>query len=146
MVSVMRKTKKFIPRKSLEDVSQEDPVIIYTDGGCRPNPGPGGWGAILQSGNYEKEMFGGEHNTTNNRMELVAAASALEALTRPCKVIIYVDSEYVRQGITDWCHSWRRRNWTTASGSPVVNVDLWKRLLEAEKPHRVTWKWVKAHA
>jgi ribonuclease HI len=121
-------------------------VEIWTDGGCKPNPGPGGWGAVLRFRGKERELFGGELATTNNRMELTAAAAALEALTRPCKVIVHTDSEYVRNGITKWHTGWVRRNWRNAAGDPVANMDLWQRLLAAEKPHEVDWRWVRGHS
>ena len=133
-------------KKSPPAPSTDDVTIIYTDGGCSPNPGPGGWGAILSYGGYEKEISGGEKPTTNNRMELTAAASALEALTRPCRVILYTDSQYVKLGVTQWSRGWLKNNWRTAGGTPVANMDLWKRLLAAEKTHQVEWRWVKAHA
>jgi ribonuclease HI len=121
-------------------------VIIYTDGACRGNPGPGGWGAILIHRGKEKEIFGGELQTTNNRMELMAAIRALEALTKPCKVELHTDSQYVRQGITEWMPSWKARGWKTAAKAPVKNEDLWRRLDEARLRHEVVWKWVKGHA
>ena len=121
-------------------------VVIYTDGACSGNPGPGGWGAILMFGAKEKELFGGEPQTTNNRMELTAAIKALDALTRPCKVELHTDSQYVRQGITEWLPGWKARGWRTASKSPVKNDDLWKALDAARLRHDVTWKWVKGHA
>jgi ribonuclease HI len=121
-------------------------VEIWTDGGCKPNPGPGGWGAILRFRGKERELSGGDPVTTNNRMELTAAAAALEALTRPCHVVLHTDSEYVRNGITRWHTGWVRRNWRNAAGDPVANMDLWKRLLAAEKPHKVDWRWVKGHS
>jgi ribonuclease HI len=121
-------------------------VEIWTDGGCKPNPGPGGWGAILRFRGKERELSGGDPVTTNNRMELTAAAAALEALTRPCRVVLHTDSEYVRNGITRWHTGWVRRNWRNAAGDPVANMDLWKRLLQAEKPHNVDWRWVKGHS
>ena len=121
-------------------------VIIHTDGACKGNPGPGGWGAILQAGGKTKEMCGGERLTTNNRMELMAAIMALEALTRPCKVELHTDSKYVMTGITEWIHGWKARGWKTADKKPVKNDDLWKRLDLARARHDVTWKWVKGHA
>ncbi len=121
-------------------------VTIYTDGACRGNPGPGGWGAILISGGQEKELFGGEPATTNNRMELTAAIQALETLKRPCQVDLYTDSQYVRQGITEWLPAWRARGWRTAAKQPVKNDDLWKRLDAARARHEVRWHWVKGHA
>ena len=122
------------------------PVEIWTDGGCKPNPGPGGWAAILRFGATERELTGGDPVTTNNRMELTAAAAALEALTRPCKVVVHTDSEYVKNGITRWHTGWVRRNWRNAAGDPVANMDLWRRLLDAAKPHVIEWKWVRGHA
>ncbi len=121
-------------------------VEIYTDGACKGNPGPGGWGAVIRSGAHEKELSGGEPATTNNRMELLAAIRALEALTRPCDVDLYTDSVYVRDGITKWVHGWRRNGWRTASKAPVKNTELWQALLEAVAPHKVNWHWVKGHA
>ena len=121
-------------------------VIIYTDGACSGNPGPGGWGAILMSGAHERELFGGEKLTTNNRMELMAAIKALEALKRPCKVELHTDSQYVRQGITEWLAGWKKRGWKTAAKAPVKNEDLWRRLIAAMNGHEVSWLWVKGHA
>ena len=121
-------------------------VTIYTDGACRGNPGPGGWGAVMLFGETEKEIWGGEAATTNNRMELTAAAEALEALTRPCRVVVHTDSEYVKNGITRWMTGWVRKNWRGAAGDPVKNMDLWQRLLLAEKPHEVEWRWVRGHS
>jgi ribonuclease HI len=121
-------------------------VKIWTDGGCKPNPGPGGWAAVLCFGGHEREISGGETATTNNRMELTAAATALECLTRPCRVIVHTDSEYVRNGITRWSTGWVRKNWRTASGDPVANMDLWRRLLDAAKPHQIDWRWVRGHS
>ena len=121
-------------------------VEIFTDGACKGNPGPGGWGAIIRSGDRERELSGGEKLTTNNRMELLAAIRALEALKRPCEVTLYTDSVYVRDGITKWIHGWRRNGWKTADRKPVKNADLWQELVEAAAPHRVTWQWVRGHA
>ena len=123
-------------------------VVIYTDGACKGNPGPGGWGAILRSGKSEKELFGGELDTTNNRMELLAVIEALAALKRPCEITLFLDSQYVRKGITEWIHGWKKKNWRTASGSPVKNVELWQRLdeLVANAGHTIDWRWVKGHA
>jgi ribonuclease HI len=121
-------------------------VTIHTDGACSGNPGPGGWGAILTFGDHEKELNGGEAHTTNNRMELMAAISALEALKRGCSVDLYTDSEYMRGGITGWINGWKKNGWRTADKKPVKNVDLWKRLDEALKTHDVRWHWVKGHA
>jgi ribonuclease HI len=122
------------------------PVEIWTDGGCKPNPGPGGWAAILRFRGHERELTGGEAATTNNRMELTAAAAALEALTRPCAVTLHTDSEYVRNGITRWHTGWVRRNWRNAAGDPVANMDLWRRLLDATQRHSIDWRWVRGHA
>ena len=121
-------------------------VVIYTDGACSGNPGPGGWGAILMSGTHRKELKGGELATTNNRMELMAAISALEALKRPCKVILNTDSEYVRNGISRWINGWVRNNCRNAAKDPVANMELWQRLLAAAKPHEVEWRWVRGHS
>ena len=121
-------------------------VVIYTDGACRGNPGPGGWGAVLLSKGQEKELCGGEPLTTNNRMELMAAIQALEALKKPCIVELHTDSKYVQQGISDWIRGWKARGWMTADKKPVKNEDLWRRLDEARTRHEVTWKWVKGHA
>ncbi|MGI5150590.1 ribonuclease HI [Plantactinospora sp. CA-294935] len=125
----------------------EQVVQIYTDGACSGNPGPGGWGAVLRYGTVEKELHGGEAvATTNNRMELMAAIQALESLTRPVTVQIYVDSTYVRDGITKWLPNWKRNGWQTAAKQPVKNADLWQRLEAAAAPHQVRWHWVKGHA
>jgi len=121
-------------------------VIVHTDGACSGNPGPGGWGAILQSGGKTKELKGGEAHTTNNRMELMAAISALEALTKPCRVDLYTDSQYVRNGISAWIHGWKKNGWRTADKKPVKNVDLWQQLDAALARHEITWHWVKGHA
>lgn len=123
-------------------------VEIYTDGACKGNPGPGGWGALLLSGQTEKELFGGEAQTTNNRMELTAVIEALAALKRPCEVTLYLDSQYVRQGITEWIHGWKARGWRTAGKQAVKNVDLWQRLdeLVSTSGHAIDWRWVKGHA
>ncbi len=121
-------------------------VTIFTDGACSGNPGPGGWGAILRFGDVEKELKGGENPSTNNRMELMAAISALEALKKPALVDLTTDSQYVRQGITTWINNWKRNGWRTASKEPVKNADLWLRLDEALKPHEVHWHWIKGHA
>jgi ribonuclease HI len=121
-------------------------VVIYTDGACSGNPGPGGWGAILISGQHEREIWGGEPGTTNNRMELMAAIQALEALKRPCKVELHTDSQYLRTGITEWMAAWKARGWKTAAKAPVKNEDLWKRLDDARARHDVAWRWVKGHA
>lgn len=121
-------------------------VEIFTDGACKGNPGPGGWGALLRFGSKEKEMFGGEPNTTNNRMELQAVIQALNALTRQCEVKVTTDSQYVKNGITQWLAGWKRNGWKTAARKPVKNVDLWQQLDESVQNHRVTWHWVKGHS
>jgi ribonuclease HI len=123
-------------------------VVIYTDGACKGNPGPGGWGAWLKSGATEKELFGGELNTTNNRMELTAVIEGLAALKRPCKVILYLDSQYVRMGITEWIRGWKAKGWRTSTKQPVKNVELWQKLdkLVAEGGHVIEWRWVKGHS
>jgi len=121
-------------------------VEIYTDGACRGNPGPGGWGAMLRYNGHEKQLHGGEAETTNNRMELMAAIMALESLTRPCEVKLTTDSKYVMHGITEWMANWKRRGWKTAAKKPVKNVDLWQRLDQALAPHQVKWHWVKGHS
>ena len=123
-----------------------DKVAIHTDGACRGNPGPGGWGAILSYGDHEKELRGAERDTTNNRMELMAAIQALEALRRSCEVTLTTDSEYVRKGITEWLAGWKRRGWKTADKKPVKNQDLWERLEAASRKHVVHWKWIKGHS
>ena len=122
------------------------PVVIHTDGACSGNPGPGGWGAILRYNGHEKELQGGEANTTNNRMELTAAIMALEALTRPAAVEIHTDSVYVKDGIGKWIHGWKRNGWKTADKKPVKNAELWQRLDQALTRHQVSWHWVKGHA
>jgi ribonuclease HI len=121
-------------------------VEVYTDGACRGNPGPGGWGAVLVSGAHRRELHGGEPLTTNNRMEMTAAIEALAALRRPCRVQLYTDSQYLRNGITEWLPQWKRRGWKTADRKPVKNVDLWQRLEEEIVRHEVRWHWVKGHA
>ena len=121
-------------------------VVIYTDGACKGNPGPGGWGALLQSGGHEREIFGGEPHTTNNRMELTAVIRALQALTASCPVAIHTDSQYVKNGIETWIHGWRRNGWKTADRKPVKNADLWRELAALAAGHAVTWHWVRGHA
>lgn len=121
-------------------------VEIFTDGACSGNPGPGGWGAVLRYGATEKELSGGESATTNNRMEMMAAIMALEALKRPTAIDLYTDSTYLRDGVMKWIHGWKRNGWKTAAKKPVKNVDLWQRLETARAPHDVTWHWVKGHA
>ncbi len=124
----------------------EGVVEIYSDGACRGNPGPGGWGAILRFNGTEKELFGGEPATTNNKMELTAVIRALEALTRPSKVHVYTDSQYVQKGIKEWIHGWKRNGWKTAAKEPVKNKELWIELDELRKKHEIEWHWVKGHA
>ena len=126
--------------------SEEKTVEIWTDGGCKPNPGPGGWAAILRFGGHERILSGAETATTNNRMELTAAAAALEALSRPCRVALYTDSEYLKNGITRWKEGWVRRNWRNAAGDPVANMDLWRRVLAAAAHHEIAWHWVRGHS
>jgi ribonuclease HI len=121
-------------------------VEIFTDGACKGNPGPGGWGAVIRAQGKEKEISGGEPLTTNNRMELLAAIRALQALTRPCRVALTTDSVYVRDGITRWVHGWLKNGWRTADRKPVKNAELWQELIEAAAPHRIEWHWVKGHA
>ena len=120
-------------------------IQIFTDGACKGNPGPGGWGAILRKGETEKEMSGSAPDTTNNRMELTAAIRALQALKRPCQVELYTDSKYVIDGITKWVFGWQKKGWKTAAKKPVLNEDLWRELLDAARPHRIDWHWVKGH-
>ena len=127
-------------------MSAKPRVVAYTDGACAGNPGPGGWGVILMSGGHRKELKGGEATTTNNRMELMAAISALESLKGPSHVDIHTDSQYVQKGITAWIHGWKRNGWRTAAKKPVVNAELWRRLEEAQHRHEVVWHWVRGHA
>lgn len=121
-------------------------IEIFTDGACRGNPGPGGWGALLRYGEHERELFGGEPDTTNNRMELMAAIRALETLREPCDVDLTTDSEYVRKGISEWLPAWKARNWKTSDRKPVKNADLWQQLEAAAARHTVRWHWVKGHS
>ena len=121
-------------------------VVVYSDGACKGNPGPGGWGVWLQSGGHDKELWGGARETTNNRMELTAVIEALASLKRTCDIVLYTDSEYVKNGITTWIHGWKARGWKTADKKPVKNEDLWKRLDAARARHQVDWRWVKGHA
>ncbi|HVL74546.1 MAG TPA: ribonuclease HI [Noviherbaspirillum sp.] len=123
-----------------------DKVEIFTDGACKGNPGRGGWGALLIAGGHTKELFGGELNTTNNRMELRAVIEALGALKRPCEVIVHTDSQYVQKGISEWIHNWKARGWKTAAKEPVKNADLWQALDAAQAQHKIQWRWVKGHA
>jgi ribonuclease HI len=128
------------------DSESPDLVEIWTDGGCKPNPGPGGWAAILCCRGKERELSGRDPGTTNNRMELTAAAEALETLTRPCRIVLHTDSEYLRNGITRWHTGWVRKNWRNAAGDPVANMDLWRRILDAAAKHTIEWNWVRGHA
>ncbi len=121
-------------------------VNVYTDGACKGNPGPGGWGAVLEFDGQEREIYGGEPATTNNRMELTAVIEALSALKRPCRIVLHTDSQYVHKGITEWIGGWKARGWKTAAKEPVKNVDLWKRLDEAIRSHHIRWVWVKGHS
>ena len=121
-------------------------VEIFTDGACRGNPGPGGWGALLRSGSHEKSLCGGERNTTNNRMELMAAIKGLEFLTEACEVVLTTDSQYVRKGITEWLRNWKKNGWKTAAKNPVKNADLWQALDAASQQHKIDWQWVKGHS
>ncbi len=127
-------------------MKQVKKVAMFTDGACRGNPGPGGWGVVLRYGDKEKEMHGGEPATTNNRMELMAAIAGLEALRQPCQVVLTTDSRYVMDGVTQWMPNWKKRGWKTASKQPVKNVDLWQRLDAAIQPHEIDWQWVKGHS
>jgi ribonuclease HI len=120
-------------------------VEVFTDGACKGNPGPGGWGVLLRMGHHEKELSGSEPATTNNRMELMGAIRGLEALAEPCRVTLHTDSKYVLDGITRWVHGWQKNGWRTAAKKPVLNADLWRALIEAVRPHRVEWVWVKGH-
>jgi ribonuclease HI len=122
-----------------------DKVEMWTDGACKGNPGPGGWGVLMRAGGHKKEMHGGEARTTNNRMELLAVIEGLRALKRPCEVIVHTDSQYVMKGMTEWLANWKRRGWVTADKKPVKNVELWKELDEEVARHKVTWRWVRGH-
>lgn len=122
-----------------------DEIEIYTDGACSGNPGPGGWGAILRAKGVEKELSGGEKDTTNNRMEMMAVIAALEAVTRPCNITITTDSQYVMKGMTEWLAGWKAKNWRTANKKPVKNADLWQRMEAAAVPHKLQWQWVRGH-
>ena len=127
-------------------MDNDENIIIYADGGCRGNPGPGGWGVLLQAGEAEKELWGGEGDTTNNRMELTAVIRALEALKRPTTVQLFTDSQYVQKGISLWIHNWKRNGWRTADKKPVKNADLWQTLDDLAKTHQIKWTWVRGHA
>lgn len=126
-------------------MSEENIVEIFTDGACRGNPGPGGWGVLLRYQQHEKQLYGGERETTNNRMELMAAIMGLESLNRPCQVRLTTDSQYVKRGITEWLSHWIKRGWKTANKEPVKNIDLWQRLHNATLQHKIEWQWVKGH-
>ena len=130
----------------MTETTEMSRVEIATDGACKGNPGPGGWGALVRAGTAEKELSGGEKLTTNNRMELTAAIEGLNALTRPCRVTLSTDSRYVMDGLTKWIKGWQKNGWKTAAKQPVKNADLWQKLLDAAKPHRIDWVWVKGHA
>ena len=130
----------------MTEVAAKKQVTIFTDGACKGNPGPGGWGVLLRMGAHEKEMSGGQEDTTNNRMELMAAIRGLEALNQSCVVDLYSDSKYVIDGITKWIHGWRKRGWVNAAKKPVANADLWRELWDATGRHKVTWHWVKGHS
>ncbi len=121
-------------------------IEIYTDGACRGNPGPGGWGALLRSGKHEKELWGGEQHTTNNRMEMTAVIESLKAMKRPSDIVLTTDSQYVRKGITEWIDGWKKKNWQTAARKPVKNADLWKEIDRLAATHNIEWKWVKGHS
>ena len=127
-------------------MQNDEAVEIWTDGACKGNPGPGGWGALLKMGAIEKTLHGGEPLTTNNRMEMLAVIEALGALKRPCKVLLHVDSQYVMKGMTEWIHGWKQRGWRTADKKPVKNADLWQRMEQEVAKHTITWKWVKGHS
>lgn len=127
-------------------MTEAEQVDAYTDGACKGNPGPGGWGVLLESGTHRKELCGGERNTTNNRMELTAVIQALQAVRRPIRVRVHTDSQYVQKGITEWIHAWKKRGWLTADRKPVKNVDLWRALDEVASRHDIEWLWVKGHA
>jgi len=126
-------------------MSKNETIDLFTDGACRGNPGPGGWGVVMRWRDHEKELKGGEPDTTNNRMEMMAAIKGLESLKRPSRIRVYTDSTYVRDGITKWIHGWKKRGWKTADKKPVKNVDLWQRLEAALEPHQVDWHWVRGH-
>ena len=121
-------------------------VIIYTDGACRGNPGPGGWGVLIEYGESNKQLYGGDISTTNNKMELTAAIMALKEIKEPCEIILYTDSKYVLQGIEEWIHNWKKRGWRGANKKPVKNIDLWKELDELRDEHNIKWNWVKGHS
>ena len=141
----MKLPRRVVAAKNL-DHAMSQRVRAFTDGGCRGNPGPGGWGALLEYGKHRRELSGSAASTTNNQMELMAAIQALESLSRSCEVDLYTDSTYVQKGMKEWLKSWRKRGWKTAAGKPVKNAELWQRLDAAAQRHRVTWHWVKGHA
>lgn len=142
----MRHAKRAASAPPAASTASESAVEIWTDGACKGNPGPGGWGALLRAGTHEKELFGGARATTNNRMELTAVIEALAALKHRCRVVLHTDSMYVKQGITEWLPRWQRNGWRTADGKPVKNADLWRRLAELEQRHDIDWRWVRGHA
>jgi ribonuclease HI len=148
MYQALRCSRQLKSRRKPLESHLLDHVEIHTDGACKGNPGPGGWGVLMKSGRHVRELCGGELGTTNNRMELMAVIQALGALKRPCHIVLYLDSEYVRKGITEWIHGWKARGWRTAAKQPVKNVDLWQRLDEAvsSSEHVIDWRWVKGHA
>ena len=148
MIKPQRYSRHLNSRRKPLESPLLDHVEIHTDGACKGNPGPGGWGVLMKSGRHVRELCGGELGTTNNRMELMAVIQALGALKRPCHIVLYLDSEYVRKGITEWIHGWKARGWRTAAKQPVKNVDLWQRLDEAvsSSEHVIDWRWVKGHA
>jgi len=135
-----------LTRSKADPATEGKTIHIFTDGACKGNPGVGGWGALLRYDGREKEIFGGERSTTNNRMELTAVIAALEALKRPCRVVLHTDSQYVQKGITEWINGWKARGWRTAAKEPVKNVDLWQKLDEVVRTHDIDWVWVKGHA
>ncbi|XBH22381.1 ribonuclease HI [Jonesiaceae bacterium BS-20] len=135
-----------ISQDTSQDTEELNRVEMWTDGACKGNPGVGGWGAWLRSGGHEKELFGGELETTNNRMELTAVIEGLAALKRPCKIVLHVDSTYVMNGITKWIHGWKKNNWRTANKQPVKNMELWQQLELETKRHSIDWRWVKGHS
>lgn len=135
-----------VPLAAVAEAAREAKVEIWTDGACKGNPGPGGWGALLKYGDHERELFGGEAATTNNRMELTAVIEALDSLKRRCQVLLHTDSQYVQLGITEWLPNWIRRDWKTADRKPVKNADLWQKLQAAAARHEIEWRWVKGHA
>lgn len=139
-------SKKIGLYKSLQVSARMASIEIYTDGACKGNPGPGGWGVLLVSGEHRRELFGGEARTTNNRMELTAVIRALEAVRQPSKLLVHTDSQYVQKGITEWMRNWKARGWKTADRKPVKNVDLWTRLDELQAAHSIQWRWVRGHA